>query len=184
MNGRHFIFVNFFKILFHIHVNNLHNMKLIIFFFFFFFSSRMMMPGLVRCVSIYNQKRDGVRALLCVMYGIFLGHFFFVHTARMALAYVCYMYIVYICCLVSVLCFQLTLTLSFFYLQFTLHIDIQYSKSSLTRKDWKKTEKIQFTVKVANLYTSCCQPKLKIFEVETLYLWGTFLQICAQTEIN
>ena len=101
----------------------------------------------------------------------------------MALAYVCSMYIVYICSLVFVLCFHITSTLSFFYIQFMLHIDIQYSKSNLPRKDWKKTEKIQFTVKVTNLYTSYCQPKLKILEDQTLYLWGSFLQICAQIEI-
>ena len=111
------------------------------------------MSGLVRCVSIYNQKKRWFKSTVVCHVRYFLRAlertvirppslvFFFVHTARMALAYVCYMYIVYICCLVSVLCFQLILTLSFFYLQFTLHIDIQYSKSSLTRKDWKKNRK-------------------------------------------
>ena len=58
-----------------------------------------------------------------------------------------------------------------------------HSKSNLPRKDWKNIEKIQFTVKVTNLYTSYCQPKLKILEDQTLHLWGSFLQICAQIEI-
>ena len=83
-----------------------------------------------------------MRALEMTLIGPLLSYISpsFEHMAIMALAFVCYMYIVYICCLVSVLCFQSTWAL-FFYLLFMSHTDIQYGKPISARKDWKKLEK-------------------------------------------